>query len=416
MTTVRLHTQTLRKTLTTILKATFVLTFAIAGAQAQAPSKWLEELKDPTEHELKVASQGYFFVGGQYFTASDGQQYMAKQMYVEYQIPKHVKHPFPVVLIHGGGLTGTYMMGTSDNRPGWSTFFLANGYAVYVVDQTGRGKSANHTDVYGPTSRGNAFNIQQRFTAFELYNLWPQARLHTQWPGPGVIGDFIFDQFYASEVQGIASPEVQQTTMRAAGAALLDRIGPAILLTHSQSGPYGWFIADARPQLVKGILAVEPSGPPFYNSNQIGPPTWFSEATALSRAWGITSIPITYSPPVTDPSQLTTVLAPQERPDLAPCRRQTEPARQLPTLQGIPILILASEASYHASYDHCTSRYLTQAGVNNTFVDLGDVGIHGNGHMMMIEKNNLEIAGFMTRWLEDNVERGRHRDGNRDRR
>ena len=90
MTTVRLHTQTLRKTLTTILKATFVLTFAIAGAQAQAPSKWLEELKDPTEHELKVASQGYFFVGGQYFTASDGQQYMAKQMYVEYQATRHI--------------------------------------------------------------------------------------------------------------------------------------------------------------------------------------------------------------------------------------------------------------------------------------------------------------------------------------
>jgi len=331
---------------------------------------------------------------------------MTDQMYVEYQIPKERKHPYPVVLIHGGGLTGTYMMGTSDDRPGWSTFFLANGYAVYVVDQTGRGKSANHTDVYGPTSRGNAPNLQQRFTAPELYNLWPQAHLHNQWPGSGLIGDVTFDQFYASEVQGIASAEVQQATMRAASAALLDRIGPAIILTHSQSGPYGWFIADARPQLVKGILAVEPSGPPFYNSNQIGAPTWFSEATTLARAWGITSIPITYAPAVTDPSQLTSVLVPPQRPDLVPCRRQTEPARQLPTLKGIPILITAGEASYHASYDHCTSQYLTQAGVKNTFVNLGDVGIHGNGHMQMIEKNNLEIAGFMTRWLEENVEKG----------
>jgi pimeloyl-ACP methyl ester carboxylesterase len=43
----------------------------------------------------------------------------------------------------------------------------------------------------------------------------------------------------------------------------LDRIGPAIILTHSQSGPFGWLIADARPNLVKAIVALEPSGPPF---------------------------------------------------------------------------------------------------------------------------------------------------------
>jgi len=248
--------------------------------------------------------------------------------------------------------------------------------------------------------------VEQRFTAIERFNLWPQAHLHTQWPGAGVQGDPFFDQFFASQVAGISSTEIQQTTMRDAAAALLDRIGPAIVLTHSQSGPYGWFIADARPQLVKGILAVEPSGPPFYNSVQVGPPTWFTEATTLSRTWGITSIPITYAPPVTDPAQLTTVLAPPDHPDLAPCRRQTEPARQLPTLQGVPILIVAGEASYHSSYDHCTSQYLTQAGVENTFVNLGDMGIPGNGHMMMLEKNNLEIAAFMTRWLEENVEKG----------
>jgi pimeloyl-ACP methyl ester carboxylesterase len=44
-------------------------------------------------------------------------------------------------------------------------------------------------------------------------------------------------------------------------AALLDRIGPAIILTHSQSGPFGWLIADARPKLVKAVVAVEPAGP-----------------------------------------------------------------------------------------------------------------------------------------------------------
>ena len=57
--------------------------------------------------------------------------------------------------------------------------------------------------------------------------------------------------------------------------------------------------------------------------------------------------------------------------------------------------ILAVEASYHAIYDHCTSKYLAQAGVANTFVQLADVGIRGNGHMLMLEKNNLEIARFI---------------------
>ena len=73
-----------------------------------------------------------------------------------------------------------------------------------------------------------------------------------------------------------------------AGAALLDRIGPAIVLTHSQSGAFGWLIADARPRLVKAIVAIEPAGPPF-EATIIG--------TGKARACGPTDIPITYDPP-----------------------------------------------------------------------------------------------------------------------
>ena len=58
-----------------------------------------------------------------------------------------------------------------------------------------------------------------------------------------------------------------------------------------------------------------------------------------------------------------------------------------------------SEASYHAAYDHCTADYLAQAGVRNTMIKLGDAGIHGNGHMMMLEKNSDDIAGVMREWL-----------------
>jgi pimeloyl-ACP methyl ester carboxylesterase len=82
---------------------------------------------------------------------------------------------------------------------------------------------------------------------------------------------------------------------------------------------------------------------------------------------------------------------------------QAEPARKLPRLAGIPILILTSESSYHAPYDHCTAKYLAQAGVKNEFIRLADRGIRGNGHMMMLEKNNLEVAAFLRGWEAANV-------------
>ena len=79
---------------------------------------------------------------------------------------------------------------------------------------------------------------------------------------------------------------------------------------------------------------------------------------------------------------------------------QRTPARLLPNLQKMPILILTAEASYHAPYDHCTVKYLEQAGVHPTWTKLADIGIHGNGHMMMLENNNLEISAVMSKWLD----------------
>jgi hypothetical protein len=78
-----------------------------------------------------------------------------------------------------------------------------------------------------------------------------KARLHTQWPGADVAGDPIFDQLYASQVESAGNAE---SLNRASGAAWLDKIGPAIILTHSQSGPFAWAIADARPHLVKDVF------------------------------------------------------------------------------------------------------------------------------------------------------------------
>ena len=67
---------------------------------------------------------------------------------------------------------------------------------------------------------------------------------------------------------------------------------------------------------------------------------------------------------------------------------------------------MTAEASYHAPYDHCTVKYLEQAGVHSTWIKLADVGIRGNGHMMMLEKNNLEIAAAISNWLSKSLANG----------
>jgi pimeloyl-ACP methyl ester carboxylesterase len=352
---------------------------------------------------IVLADQGYFHVGGRYIQNKDGGQIMTGQMFVQYQIPQDRKSPYPVVMWHGGGQTGTNFLGTPDGRKGWADYFLQQGYAVYVVDQPARARSGFFTEAYGPTRRPTTAYMSRRFTAPENFNDYPQAKRHTQWPGKGVAGDPVFDHFFASQVEDIRDVGVIERLNREAGVALLEKIGPAILLTHSQSGPFGWGIADARPQLVKGILAVEPNGPPFHEVSFSGAPGWFKDG-AHARPWGITRGALTYEPAASDPKELGKTQEPAAAgPEVVRCWRQADPARRLPHLQGIPILIVVGEASYHAPYDECTSRYLSQAGVRHDFVRLATVGIRGNGHMMMLEKNNQEIAAFLTDWARKSI-------------
>jgi len=303
-------------------------------------------------------------------------------------------------MVHGGSQTGTNFTGTPDGRESWAQFFVRRGYAVYVVDGVARGRAAHWSQLQGPVSNPNMERLTQRFVAPERYKLWPQAHLHTQWPGEGKPGDDAFDQFYYSQFPSIVNFTKQQEINPPAIIALLEKIGPSILVTHSQSGAFAWPVVDKRPDLVRANVAVEPNGPPVRELEFKGAPDWFSESTR-DKAFGLGEVPITYDPPVTATSKLEFIRKEQaDKPDLAHCWLQKEPARKLPNVAKVPTLIVMSEASYHAAYDHCTAAYLTQAGVKNTFVRLADRGIKGNGHMMMLEKNNMAIAGVMAEWLD----------------
>lgn len=346
----------------------------------------------------EVAEHGFVYAGGHYIDTPSG-QVMSGQMYAEYFFPRTVTHPYPIVLVTGGGPTGALYEQTPDGRPGWADYYLSHGWKVYVTDQAARGRSIADPAIDGPMVRDTAKSLEARLTIFEQFHQWPQAGLHTQWPGKGVPGDPVFDQFMASRVMSLASNATMETLDANALADLLDRIGPAVIQTHSQSGTHGWHAADLRPNLVKAVVAVEPNGPPYKEVTYVGPPDYFGPER-VGRPWGITSGPITYEPAVKDPSELAFVQEDKPSgPGLVRCWTQRPPARTLPRLATVKILIVTTEASYHAPYDHCTSNYLTQAGVKHDWIKLADLGIRGNGHDMMIEKNNLDIVAVLARWL-----------------
>ncbi|ORY59290.1 Alpha/Beta hydrolase protein [Pseudomassariella vexata] len=310
-------------------------------------------------------ARSYFFVGGEYVETTAG-TLIQNQMYVERLSPAHISRPYPIILMHCAGQDGTNFLNKPDGGRGWASWFLEAGYEVYVT-------------------------ISSRFTAVQTFNLWPQAKLHTQWPGSGMPGDLIFDAYYQSVVQGIANATEHERIMQKAGSALLDKIGPSILVTHSQGGVHGWSIADAQPDKIKALIQIDPRGPPFQEA--VFP-------TDFSRPWALTSIPLTFSPAPTNASApLATQVVASTTANLTACVMQAEPARKLLHIAKVPVLVETGEASYHAVYDHCTVRFLKQAGVEVEHLELGKVGIHGNGHMQFLERNSDEIAAKLHDWI-----------------
>jgi pimeloyl-ACP methyl ester carboxylesterase len=102
-------------------------------------------------------------------------------------------------------------------------------------------------------------------------------------------GDENFDQFFASQVPFVQKPEATQALNRDALVALIDKLGPVVVMVHSQSGAYGLLASDQRPQLVKALIVVEGAAPTVHDIELIGAPEWFRDGPA-SRSWGVSAI------------------------------------------------------------------------------------------------------------------------------
>ena len=362
---------------------------------------------------LDLAEWSYFWVGVERAELASGTYVNGKQMYVESWIPAQVRHPYPIVLVHGGGGQGLDWMGTPDGRPGWATYLAQEGYRVYVVDRPGHGRAPLHPMLHGdfPAQAGTLENISGRFTPpnpTSPNKPLPFQHFHNQWVGEGTVGSKDLDQFVASQggsyvavggppvAPGAPNPAqtamavIAHTTWRERGAMLLDKIGPAIIMTHSAGGPFGWLAAEIRPNLVKGIIAVEGGGQPFGGAN----------------VWGMSTIPVAYDPPVTDPSELKLVDVPSPEEGVAPYKLQAEPARKLKNLQNIPIVLVTSEGSFASPGNPGGAAYFKQAGCQAEELRLTKLGIHGNGHMMMVERNSRQVLQPILDWMSSKVEKG----------
>ncbi|KAL8790583.1 MAG: hypothetical protein Q9195_006263 [Heterodermia aff. obscurata] len=247
------------------------------------------------------------------------------------------------------------------------------------------------------------------FTAPELYNYYYQARYHKQWPGNGTRGDPVFDSFFATFLPLSPGPLFQNVS-RISTCALLHRIGPSIFVSHSYGGQGAFLATDGCPELVKAHVAFEADQTPFgsYDAGIVGATT-----PAPSRAWGIADVPIAYDPPVTDPNQLARVAIGQNqfiegKISNFSCVLQADTTAQKPrrlvNIAKAPVLFLTTQASVHVLFDHCQVSYLRQAGVSVTFTLLEKIGILGNGHFGMLEKNSDDIARYFEGWIRENVQ------------
>ncbi|MEV6362224.1 alpha/beta fold hydrolase [Nocardia asteroides] len=330
---------------------------------------------------VHLADQGYFWIGVELAAAENGLVVDGTALYVEYQIPERQTQPYPLVFIHGGGAQGLDWMSTPDGRPGWRTLALQAGYAVYVVDRPGHGRATGTAaaDRWTPTVDG----LGAMFSG----GTNPAA---TQWPGTGEPDDLMIATVLAGASAGIPAQAEHHRVMRLRGAQLLDRIGPAVVIANSAGCGPAWLMGDARPELVRAIVALEPLSP--------------------SMSWAIAESPMSYDPPVSGETELGLFDAASAPADAAasslfpagppPMYRQPEPARRLSQLALVPLAIVTGEASFATALDPATVDYLRRAGCQVDHLRLGDLGINGNGHLAMLEKNNADVLAVVLEWVQ----------------
>jgi hypothetical protein len=277
------------------------------------------------------------------------------------------------VMWHGGGQTGTSFE-NSEDRDNYATIFVRRGWAVYTIDEPRRGR-AGVTTFSGPLgsllgqqvgpSTTLKYGLKAAFSVFRLGDWLPG--------GPSYFPGTKFPQTDAA-LERLAAQTVQMYNEdfdQAAGGArqvpLFDKIGPAILVTHSFSGAQGWYAAMGSAN-VKGIVAYEPGSSlssfmfPIGEQRPIG-----TTAVPLSDFMKLTRIPI-----------------------------QIVYGDFLPKTGGN---IWQQQWRQAANIAREFADAINRHGGDAQVMELPDVGLKGNTHFPFADLNNEQVADQMSQFL-----------------
>ena len=197
---------------------------------------------------IRIAEQGSFAVGGTVLRDSAGHTYHGDHAYVFYQKPVDARR-YPLVFAHGVGQFSKTWETTPDGREGFQNIFLRRGFGVYLVDQPRRGNAGRSTET---VTLSPAFDEELWFNRFRV-GIWPNYFKGVQFSrDPEAL-----NQYFRQMTPTIGSVDFE--VYSDAYAALFERIGPAIFVTHSQGGPVGWQTL-LKTRNIRAIVSYEPGG------------------------------------------------------------------------------------------------------------------------------------------------------------
>jgi len=338
-----------------------LLTIALSLAWPLAAQK--NDLQKP----LVIASQGSFFVGGETKNlgtiagrggAVPAGDVTVNQMYVSYQVPPGGAQRLPVVMVHGCCLSSKTWETTPDGRMGWNEYFVRRGRAVYLADQVSRARSGFDASVFAavragtmpPTALPAIINASHQiaWTVFRFGPVYPQTFPDGQFPIEAV--EELYKQMIPDLNALLPTPNPTWSNM----AALAVRLKGAVLMGHSESGFFPEQAALIDPSGIRGMISIE-----------------------------------------------------QPCPELTPA--------QVSTLAKIPTLIMFGDhlgdvqggpANWAASLQSCEAlaERMKAAGGDVEVMHLPRMGIKGNSHMLMQDRNNLQLADLVLQWIDRHAE------------
>lgn len=284
-----------------------------------------------------------FVKGGPVRKVDPNGDFETGQMYVQYFKLDAPTQPYPVLLMHGGGVCGSVWEENFAADKNWLQLFLEHGYDTYVADAMERGRSgfSQYPDIYESEPIFRSKN--EAWTNFRIgseYNSDPAKRIafeDTQFPVE------YFDAFMKMNVPRWTT---NNAGILAAYRALLEKLSDCILIIHSQASEFAGALLKEFSSKVKAAVIIEGSSAPADENLCTNVPTLYIWGSHIAKGsnWEI--------------------------------------------YRGNMLAYYEKQKAAKAPVE---------------WLNLPDKGINGNSHFMMLDKNSTDIFNIIHTWLQKNL-------------